>query len=78
MKELVEMIVTSLVDYPEEVSVNETSGETVTIIEIKVGSDDIGKVIGKEGRIANAIRTIVKASAAKQSKKVNVEILTDN
>ena len=78
MKELVEMIVTSLVDYPEDVSVNETSGETVTIIEIKVGSDDIGKVIGKEGRIANAIRTIVKASAAKQSKKVNVEILTDN
>ena len=78
MKELVEMIVTSLVDYPEDVVVNETSGETVTIIEIKVGSDDVGKVIGKEGRIANAVRTIVKASAAKQNKKVNVEILTDN
>ena len=78
MKELVDMIVKSLVDYPEEVVVNETSGETVTIIEIKVGSDDIGKVIGKEGRIANAIRTIVKASAAKQNKKVNVEILTDD
>ena len=78
MKELVEMIVTSLVDYPTDVTVNETSGETVTIIEIKVGSDDIGKVIGKEGRIANAIRTIVKASAAKQNKKVNVEILTEN
>lgn len=78
MKELVEMIVTSLVDYPTDVTVNETSGETVTIIEIKVGADDIGKVIGKEGRIANAIRTIVKASAAKQNKKVNVEILTEN
>ena len=78
MKELVDMIVKSLVDYPEDVQINETSGETVTIIEIKVGGDDIGKVIGKEGRIANAIRTIVKASAAKQSKKVNVEILTDN
>tara|TARA_A100001015_G_C14772653_1_gene625883 strand:- start:494 stop:730 length:237 start_codon:yes stop_codon:yes gene_type:complete len=78
MKQLVDMIVTSLVDYPEDVSVNETSGETVTIIEIKVGPDDIGKVIGKEGRIANSIRTIVKASAAKQNKKVNVEILTEN
>ena len=78
MKELVDMIVKSLVDYPEDVQINETSGETVTIIEIKVGGDDIGKVIGKEGRIANAIRTIVKASAAKQNKKVNVEILTDN
>ena len=78
MKELVEMIVNALVDYPEDVQINETSGETVTIIEIKVGNDDIGKVIGKEGRIANAIRTIVKASAAKQNKKVNVEILTDS
>ena len=78
MHELVEMIVKSLVDNPSEVSINETSGETVTIIEIRVGSEDIGKVIGKEGRIANAIRTIVKASAAKQNKKVNVEILTDD
>ena len=77
MKELVEFITKSLVDSPEEVSINETVGESIIILEIKVGQDDIGKVIGKEGRIANAIRTVVKAAAAKQNKKVTVEILTD-
>ena len=76
MKELVEYIVRSLVDNPEDVSVNETSGSSVIILEISVGSTDIGKVIGKEGRIANAIRTIVKAAAATSDKKVTVEILT--
>ncbi|MBL6722694.1 MAG: KH domain-containing protein [Candidatus Margulisbacteria bacterium] len=78
MKELVEYIVRSLVDNPEDVSVNETSGSSVIILEISVGSTDIGKVIGKEGRIANAIRTIVKAAAAKSDKKVTVEILTSD
>jgi predicted RNA-binding protein YlqC (UPF0109 family) len=78
MKELVEYIVRSLVDYPEQVDVNETSGSSVIILEISVGSSDIGKVIGKEGRIANAIRTIVKAAAAKSDKKVTVEILTND
>lgn len=76
MKNLVESIVKALVDNPEEVSINETSGESIMILEISVSSDDIGKVIGKEGRIANAIRTVVKAAAAKLDKKVTVEILT--
>ena len=65
MKELVENIVKALVDYPSEVRVNETAGESIVILEISVSSDDVGKVIGKEGRIANAIRTVVKAAAAK-------------
>jgi predicted RNA-binding protein YlqC (UPF0109 family) len=78
MKELVDYIVKSLVDNPEFVQVSETSGSSVIILEISVGSSDIGKVIGKEGRIANAIRTIVKAAAAKSDKKVTVEILTND
>ena len=78
MKDLVDYMVKALVDSPEEVMVNETAGSSVIIFEISVGSDDIGKVIGKEGRIANAIRTIVKAAAAKSEKKVTVEILTND
>jgi uncharacterized protein len=58
------------------VTITETTGETIVILEIGVSQDDVGKVIGKEGRIANAIRTIVKAAAAKLEKKVTVEILT--
>ena len=77
MRELVEYIVKSLVDKPEAVSVAEVQGESVTIIEIKTAPEDSGKVIGREGRIANSIRTIVKAAAAKQQKKVSVEILTE-
>ena len=76
MKELVEMIVRSLVDQPEDVNITETAGESIVILEISVAQTDVGKVIGKEGRIANAIRTVVKAAAAKQSKKVTVEIMT--
>ena len=75
MKSLVETIVKSLVDTPEEVVIGETAGESIVILEISVAPDDIGKVIGKEGRIANAIRTVVKAAAAKLDKKVTVEIL---
>lgn len=77
MKELVEYIVKALVDKPEAVSVKETQGETVTILEIRTAPEDSGKVIGREGRIANSIRTIVKAAAAKQQKRVTVEILTE-
>lgn len=77
MKELVEMIVQALVDYPSEVVINETAGESIVILEITVSPNDVGKVIGKEGRIANAIRTVVKAAAAKHDKKVTVEILTN-
>lgn len=78
MKELVEMIVRSLVDQPDDVVINETTGESIVILEISVSPDDVGKVIGKEGRIANAIRTVVKAAAAKNDKKVTVEIMTKN
>lgn len=77
MKELVEYIVRALVDKPEAVEVKETQGESVTILEIRTAPEDSGKVIGREGRIANAIRTIVKAASAKQQKKVSVEILTE-
>jgi len=76
MKELVEYLVKALVDKPEEVNISQTEGESVTILEIRVALDDAGKVIGKEGRIANAIRTIVKAAAAKNNKRVTVEIMT--
>ncbi|MDD4526618.1 MAG: KH domain-containing protein [Candidatus Margulisbacteria bacterium] len=76
MKDLLELLTKALVDNPEEVVIKETVGESIIILEIKVGQEDIGKVIGKEGRIANAIRTVVKAAAAKQGKKVTVEIIT--
>jgi predicted RNA-binding protein YlqC (UPF0109 family) len=76
MKQLVEWIVRALVDHPEHVNVAETTGENIIILEISVAPDDVGKVIGKEGRIANAIRTVVKAAAAKHDKKVTVEIVT--
>ena len=76
MKNLVENLVKALVDSPDEVDVRQTEGDSVIIIEVKVGNDDIGKVIGKEGRIANAIRTLVKAAAAKLEKKATVEIIS--
>jgi hypothetical protein len=76
MNELVEYLVKALVDKPEEVKISQTEGESVTILEIRVASDDAGKVIGKDGRIANAIRTIVKAAGAKNKKRITVEIMT--
>jgi len=76
MKELVEYLVKALVDKPEEVNISQTEGESITILEIKVANDDVGKVIGKDGRIANAIRTIAKAAAAKQKRRVTIEIMT--
>lgn len=75
MGELVEYIAKSLVDYPELVSVNEVEGSQSLIIELKVAPDDMGKVIGKQGRIAKAIRTVVKAAATKDNKRVIVEII---
>jgi predicted RNA-binding protein YlqC (UPF0109 family) len=74
-KDLVEYIAKSLVDQPEEVSVNVVEGEQSTILELKVASNDVGKVIGKQGRIANAVRVILSASAAKSGKHVQLEIL---
>ncbi len=75
MKELVEVIAKSLVDSPDDVRVNEVEGERSIILELKVAPDDMGKVIGKQGRIAKAIRTVVKAAATKEDKRVVVEIL---
>lgn len=75
MKELVEIIAKALVDYPDQVKVKESEGDRSIIIELTVAPEDMGKVIGKHGRIARAIRTVVKSSAAKLDKKVIVEIL---
>lgn len=75
MKDLVEIIAKSLVDNPNEVHVNEIEGEQSIILELKVAPADMGKVIGKQGRIAKAIRTVVKAAAMKEDKKVVVEII---
>jgi uncharacterized protein len=75
MKELLETIAKALVDYPDEVSVNEVEGERSLILELKVSKEDMGKVIGKQGRIAKAIRTVVKAAAIKDDKRVVVEIV---
>lgn len=75
MKELVEVIAKALVDNPDAVVINEISGEQSVIIELKVAPEDMGKVIGKQGRIARAIRTVVKAAATKVNKRVVVEII---
>ncbi|MEY8393600.1 KH domain-containing protein [Lachnospiraceae bacterium 45-P1] len=74
MKELVEVIAKALVDNPDEVVVTELEKEDETVIELKVASSDMGKVIGKQGRIAKAIRSVVKAASSKMEKKVVVEI----
>lgn len=75
MKELVEVIAKSLVENPEEVSVIETVDGDSVLIELKVDPSDMGKVIGRQGRIAKAIRSLVKAASSKEDKKVVVEIV---
>ncbi len=75
MKESLEVIITSLVNEPSEVSINQVDGEKSIVFEVKVANSDMGKVIGREGRIAKAIRTIIKALAAKEGKKVSVEFI---
>ena len=75
MKELVEVIAKSLVDYPDQVVVTETENDKAVVLELKVAQSDMGKVIGKQGRIAKAIRTVVKAAASKEDRKVIVEIM---
>ncbi len=75
MKELVEVIAKSLVDHPEEVTVTETEDDKSIVIELRVAQEDMGKVIGKQGRIAKAIRFVVKAAASRADKKVIVEIM---
>ena len=75
MKELVEFIAKSLVDNPDDVEVTQIEGERSIILELRVAPDDMGKVIGKQGKIAKSIRTLTKAAAAKEGKRVAVEIL---
>ncbi len=75
MKELIEYIAKLLVDNPEEVSVTELEGEQTSVIELKVAKEDIGKVIGKQGRTARAMRTILSAASSKMKKRSILEIL---
>ena len=75
MKELVEVTAKAPVDHPDEVSVNEKQDGKTTVLELHVAEGDMGKVIGKQGRIAKAIRSVVKAAAAKEDKRVVVDIV---
>jgi hypothetical protein len=75
MKELIEFIAKSLVDHPDDVSVTELQGEKTAIYELRVHPEDLGKVIGKQGRTARAIRTLVSASATKDNRRAMVEIM---
>ena len=75
MKQLVEFLAKSLVDHPEQVTVTEKNDGDMTVFELHVAQEDMGKVIGKQGKIAKSIRTLVRAASAKESKKVTVEII---
>ncbi|MBI4412312.1 MAG: KH domain-containing protein [Deltaproteobacteria bacterium] len=75
MKQLIEMIAKALVDKPEEVEVTEVEGEQTTVVELKVAKDDLGKVIGKQGRTARAMRTILGAASTKIRKRSVLEII---
>ena len=75
MKELLELIAKALVDHPDEIEVTEIEGEQTTVLELKVAQEDLGKVIGKQGRTARSIRTILAASGMKLRKRVVLEIL---
>ena len=74
MKEVVEIIAKALVDHPEDVVVDEKQEDRMPLLELHVASDDMGKVIGKQGRIAKAIRTVAKAAGTRENKKVKVDI----
>lgn len=77
MKDLVEFLAKRLVNHPEAVEVLETQGETASVLELRVSPDDLGRVIGKQGRTAKSIRTILNAVASRSNKKVILEILED-
>ena len=78
MKELVEFVVKGLVDHPDEVQVVEIPGHSSTILELTVAGDDMGRVIGKGGRIINSVRTLLQVLAAKQGKRVSLELVEVN
>lgn len=75
MKQLLEHIAKALVDNPDQVDVKQVESERLIVLELRVAPDDMGKVIGKQGRIAKAIRTVVNAAAVKENKRVVVEIV---
>lgn len=75
MKELLEYVAKALVDFPEDVSVTEVEGDRVTTLELRVNDKDMGKVIGKQGRIAKSIRALIKAASGRDNKRVVVEIV---
>lgn len=75
MEELLELLVKSIVDSPDSVVIRKAEAEKTIIFEVKVAEEDVGKVIGKHGRIINAVRTIVKAAAVRDGKKVSIELL---
>jgi predicted RNA-binding protein YlqC (UPF0109 family) len=75
MKDLVKYIAEALVDYPEQVTVNEIIGNQTSVLELKVAKEDLGKIIGKQGRTARAIRTILSAASAKIKKRTVLEII---
>jgi predicted RNA-binding protein YlqC (UPF0109 family) len=75
LKEVVETVVKALVDYPDQVEVREVEGEATTVIELRVAQEDLGKVIGKQGRTARAMRTILRAAGMKLKKRFVLEIL---
>ena len=74
MQELLTFLAQSLVDHPDQVHVSKTEGSEAVLYELEVPQEDMGKVIGKQGRIAKAMRTVVKAAATRENKKVSVEI----
>lgn len=76
MNELVEYIVKSLVDEPSSVRVNRVDGQGVTVYEVSVATSDLGRVIGRHGRIANALRSVVKAAASRHDRRVTIEIMS--
>lgn len=77
MKELVEFLARALVNHPDAVEVKETQSETASILELSVAKEDLGRIIGKQGRTAKSIRTILNAAAAKANRKVVLEIIEE-
>ncbi len=78
MKDLVDYLAKSLVDNPDAVEVKETQGETASVLELRVAKEDLGRIIGKQGRTAKSIRTILNAAASRVNRKVVLEIVEDN
>ncbi len=76
MTELLQQIIRNIVDAPEEVRVNEVESERALILEVRVAADDVGKVIGREGRIINALRQIIKAAAGKRARRVTLDLIS--